>query len=579
MTNEEIADVFDQIGDLLEFQGANSFRVRAYRNGARAIRDLPESVQSIVAQEAMPLTEIEGIGKDLAQKCQELITTGKLDQLEELHAQVPASVLSLMRVPGLGPKKAAVLHRELNVATLDDLRAVCQQQKVRALKGFGEKTEQLILKGLAIADSADRRMMWAEADAIVARLKAHFETCDAVIKLEFAGSYRRRKETIGDLDILVTASDDGAVMDHLGAFEAVSEVIVRGGTKMSVRVKAGVQVDLRVVPESSFGAAMQYFTGSKEHNVHVRTIAKQRGLRVNEYGVYPEEGDGELGSAVAGVTEEEVYRALGLAWIPPELREARGEIEQAARGSLPKLVRLEDIQGDLHMHTMYTDGKATVREMAQAAQARGLQYVAITDHSQRVSMAMGLDEQRLIAQWQEIDSVNRQLEGITILKGIECDILEQGGMDLPDAVLARADWVLASVHYGQQQSRAQITDRVVSALKNPHVDAIAHPTGRLIGQREPYAVDMDAVLQVAAENHKLLELNAHPKRLDLNDVHCAAAKHHGIQIVISTDAHAEKQLNLMRFGVQQARRGGLTKDDVANTRPLGDFMRLIQREA
>ena len=565
MTNQEIADVFDQLGDLLEFQGANAFRVRAYRNGARAIRDFPEALESILAEGEMPLTDLEGIGKDLAKKIEELIKTERLAQLDELLQEVPESVLSLMRVPGLGPKKAAVLHRELQVDTLEDLRRVCENEEVRALKGFGAKTEQQILKGLALAETIDRRMLWADADALVQRLRAHLQGCESLEQLEFAGSYRRGKETVGDLDILVVAGDRMQVMERLGGFPDVEEVLLQGSTKMSVRLQSGTQVDLRVVPPESFGAALQYFTGSKEHNVVLRTMAKQHGLRVNEYGVYPEDDERH---AVAGATETDVYAAVGLKWIPPELREARGEIEQAAADELPDLVTEAQIRGDLHMHTTYTDGRATIREMAEAAAERGLEYIAITDHSQRVSMAMGLDEQRLREQWREVEEVNAEFDQLTLLKGVECDILEPGGMDLSDEVLAEADWVLGAIHYGQQQSQAEITERLVGALRHPHVDAIAHPTGRLLNQREAYAVDMDLVVRVAAEEGKFLELNAHPKRLDLNDIHCNAARKHGVPIVINTDAHDTRQLALMRFGVLQARRGGLTSASVANTWPL-----------
>ncbi|MEM8678460.1 MAG: DNA polymerase/3'-5' exonuclease PolX [Planctomycetota bacterium] len=573
MTNQEIADVFDHLGDLLEFQGANAFRVRAYRNGARAIRDLPESLRSILDSGEMPLTDIEGIGKDLAKKIEELLETGKLQQLEAVLAEVPESVLSLMRVPGLGPKKAAVLHRELAVETLDDLRQVCETHQVRALKGFGPKTEEQILKGLALAATSEERMLWADADTLVQRLREHLTTTKSLKQLEFAGSYRRGKETVGDLDILVIAGDRHAVMDRLGEFEEVAEIILQGSTKMSVRLKTGTQVDLRVVPDDSFGAALQYFTGSKEHNVMVRSLAKQQGLRVNEYGVYREDDETH---AIAGKTESDVYAAVGLAWIPPELREARGEIEAATDDVLPDLITVAQLRGDLHMHTTDTDGRNSLREMVTAAMERGLEYVAITDHSQRVSMAMGLDEERLRAQWLEVDALNAELESFTVLKGVECDILEQGGMDLSDEVLAEADWVLGAIHYGQQQSRSQITDRLIGALRHPHVHAIAHPTGRLLNQRAAYEVDLDAVLQAAHEEGKFLELNAHPKRLDLNDIHAAAAKKWGIPIVINTDAHDVRQLALLRFGVTQARRAGLTAESGANSWP---WDRLQQRLA
>jgi DNA polymerase (family 10) len=364
-------------------------------------------------------------------------------------------------------------------------------------------------------------------------------------------------------------------MDHFGRFPGVDGVIGRGDTKMSVRLATGLQIDLRVVPEESFGAALQYFTGSKDHNVILRGLAKDRGLKINEYGVF-RVGTGGKETYLAGRTEEEVYAVLDLPCFPPELREARHEFEWAANGNLPKLITLDDIQGDLHMHTTATDGKAELDDMVAAARARGLQYIAITDHSKRVSMARGLDAKRLRAQWKAIDRLNKNLDDFVVLKGIECDILEKGGMDLPDDVLAEADWVIASVHYGQNQPRAQITARILGAIENPYVSILAHPTGRLINRREPYEVDLEQVFAAAAKHGKLLELNANPARLDLDDVHCAAAKRHGIPIVISTDAHSITGLEVMRYGVLQARRGGLTKKDVANTRSLNAFKKLIK---
>lgn len=582
MTNREIAAAFDQVADLLEFQGANPFRVRAYRNGARKIADLTEPLSAIADDGARSLTDIPGIGNDLADKIRTLLDTGSLPLLLELQQTIPASVLLLSRVPGVGPKKAATLHRELGIATLAELRTACEQQRVRGIKGFGAKTEEAIIKGLSVAEQAGVRMRWADAEAVVEQLLAHMSGAAGIRQMEMAGSYRRGRETVGDLDLLVDADDGAAAMDRLGSFPLVEEVIARGDTKMSVRLASGMQVDLRVVPAESFGAALQYFTGSKDHNVAVRGRAKQRGLKVNEWGVYraksQSDGESEPGDPseyVAGRTEEEVYAALGLPWFPPEMREAREEIQWAEAGGLPALVTLADICGDLHMHTTASDGKDTIEEMVEAARARGMQYIAITDHSKRVSMARGLDGERLRRQWREIDAINQRLEGIVVLKGIECDILEPGGMDLPDDVLAEADWVIASVHYGQNQSRQQITERILGALENPHVDLLAHPTGRLINRRDPYEVDFDQVLAAAARFGKMLELNANPARLDMHDVHCAAAKRMGIPVVIDTDAHSTAGMDVMQYGVLQARRGGLTAADVANTRPWAEFRKLI----
>jgi DNA polymerase (family X) len=572
VTNLRIAQAFTEIADILEFQGANQFRVRAYRNAARTIEDLPEQLATIAADSSRKLTEIDGIGDDLASKISTLLTTGKLPMLEELKSQVPESVLAIMRVPGLGPKKAAVLHKELQIASLDMLREACVAQKVRELKGFGAKTEETILAGLQSAATAPKRLLWAEADELVQAILRQLRDVAGLQQLEAAGSYRRGKETVGDLDFLCVAANGEAVMDQLGRIDGVEKMIGRGETKMSVLLENNVQVDLRVVPEESFGAALQYFTGSKDHNVVVRGRAKDLGLKINEYGVFQGE------KYVAGRTEENVYAAIGLPWFPPELREARQEFDWAEQKKLPKLVETNDLVGDLHMHTDATDGRDTLAAMIDAAQERGLKYIAITDHSQRVSMARGLNPERVLKQWKEIDAVNKKLKNFTVLKGIEVDILEKGGLDLPDDVLAEADWVVASVHYGQKQSRDEITKRIVDALKNPNVSAIAHPTGRLLNRRERYEVDLEAVMRTAREEGKILELNANPSRLDLDDVDCAAAKSRGIPIVISTDAHATTELAQMRYGVLQARRAGLTKADVANTRSWAELKKLLKRK-
>lgn len=582
LSNQKIADTFEQLADLLEFTGANPFRLKAYRNGARTIREWNESIDSLVKAEA-DLTAIDGIGKGVAEKCRELIETGSLKQLDEILESVPQTVLDLMKVPKLGPKKAATLFNELKISNLTELRAACEAGKVRQLSGFGEKTEQAILDGIQIADAANQRILWAKADRWVNRLKDHFASCSVIEKLEFAGSYRRGKETVGDLDILIVSTDPQKVMDHFATFEDVVSEIARGETKMSVRLANDFQVDLRVVPAESFGAALQYFTGSKEHNVIVRSRAKQLGLKVNEWGVFRVKDDADQSPIrVAGNTEEEVYRAIHLPLFPPELREARREFEwadQAAKepnAELPRLIEVNDIIADLHCHTLATDGSATIEEMAAAAKQRGLKYIAITDHSKRVAMANGLDADRLLEQWRQIDQLNQQADDdFLILKGIECDILENGEMDLPDKVLAQGDWIIGSLHYGQSQSRQQITDRLLNAIRNPYVCMIAHPTGRLINRRQPYEFDLEAVFQAAVEEGKLLELNANPQRLDLNDIHLAIAKAMKIPVVINTDAHHPHGFADIRFGVLQARRGGLTASEIANTRPWPQLRELI----
>lgn len=572
VSNSQIAQALEQIADLLEFEGANPFRVRAYRNAAQVVLEYSESLAPLVGHPERKLTDIRGIGADLAEKISSFVSTGSIPLLEEMLGRIPVSVLMLSRVPGVGPKKAAALYRELGIATLDQLREACESQRVRGLKGFGAKTEEAILAGLSLASESDRRIYWAEADLVVQGIRDHLARCASVERLEVAGSYRRGRDTVADLDFLVVSASPNEAMDQLASLPAVAEILGRGDTKMSVRLGGGLQVDLRVVPAESFGAALQYFTGSKQHNVELRGRAKAQGLKINEYGVF--RGD----EMIAGRTEEDVYATLGLPCFPPELREGRWEFDWAEAGPLPRLVELGDLQGDLHMHTNATDGKATLEEMCEAARARGLNYIAITDHSKRVSMANGLNAERLREQWRQIDALRPSFPELEILKSVEVDILEKGGLDLDDQVLSEADWVVASLHYGQNQPREQITDRIVGALQNPFVSAIAHPTGRILNRRKSYEVDLDAVMQAAHENGKLLELNSNPARLDLDDLACAQARQRGIPIVISSDAHATSGLDVLRYGILQARRAGLTREQVANARPWSELRKLLRRD-
>jgi DNA polymerase (family X) len=572
MQNADVTRMFDDYADILEIQGANPFRVRAYRNAARVLGDLPESVADIVNDPNRKLDKIPGVGKDLAIKIDVIVKTGKFPQLEEARAEVPAGVVDMLRIGGLGPKKVAVLFKELSIRSLDDLRQAAQQGQIAKLKGFGKKTEESILAGIEQASEASKRFLLGEvkpeADAIVADLL----TLKSVTQATLAGSCRRVKETVGDLDVLATAKSSAEAMDRLAAHPLVERVLARGETKQRVRLRSGIEMDLRVVPDESYGAAMQYFTGSKEHNIVIRRRALDRGLKVNEYGVFRGE---EL---VAGRTEEEVYRTVDLPWVPPELRENRGEVERAAAGELPRLLELTDLRGDLHMHTTATDGTATILEMIEGAKSRGREYIAITDHSKRVSMANGLDATRLRAHWKEIAKIRSKVSGIEVLCGIECDILEDATLDLDDEVLAEADWVLAVLHYGLKQPREQITKRLLAAITNPHVDCIGHPTGRLVARRAGADVAFDEIFKAAADHGVMMEINAHPSRLDLDDVHAAAARELGIPIVISTDSHSVTGLDLMQYGVFQARRAGLEKKDVANTRPFREFKKLLARK-
>ena len=590
VTNAEIAATFDHVADLLEYQGSNVFRVRAYRNAARTIGSMVDSIATLRRDPARALTNLEGIGADLAAKIETLLDTGRLPLLTDLEQEVPAVIFELMRVPGLGPKKVRVLVDELGIDSLDALERACRDGRVQDVKGFGAKTQAAILENIAFAKNPEHaRLLWNEADVIATDLIGWMRQCPSARQVEAAGSWRRGRETVGDLDLVVESDDPAAVMDHLGQWPESGAVLQRGDTKTSIRGPSDMQIDLRVVEATSFGAALQYFTGSKEHNVRLRSRARDRGLTINEYGVHQLEAGASGGASLikgrrlAGRTEAEVYEAVGLPWIPPELREGSDEIDLAERGELPVLVELADIRGDLHMHTNATDGEDTLSEMVRAAVTRGLSYIAITDHGQRVTMARGLDRKRLLKQWDEIDLLNESLAAdgpppIVVLKGIEVDMLEKGGLDLPDDVLARADWVVASLHYGQNQPRDRITARIIEAIENPFVSVIGHPTGRLINRRPPYDVDIEALLAAAARTGTFLEINANPWRLDLDDKHAAAAKKAGVKLVISTDAHSTRGLDVMRCGILQARRAGLEKDDVANTRTLENLKKVMAKK-
>lgn len=570
MQNHDVARHFEEIGDLLEIQGANSFRVRAYRNASRTLEDLAEPVASIAEEGLSALQSLPGIGKDIAAKILVVLESGTTPQLEKLREEIPPGVVAMLRIPGLGPKKVKALHSELNLSSLEQLKQAAEDGTVAGLKGFGKKTAQVILEGIDHLEESGNRFLISDALVPATEIVEDLLKLKSVSQASVAGSARRRKETCGDLDVLATSSDSSEAMDLLAEHELVAKVLARGETKQRVRLHSGIEMDLRVVPEESYGAAMQYFTGSKEHNIVIRQRAQKRGLKLNEYGMF--RGD-EL---VAGATEEEIYDAVDLPWIPPELRENRGEIELAEQGKLPKLIELSDIRGDLHMHTTATDGTASIREMIEAARERGLSYIAITDHSKRVTMANGLDADRLRKHWQEIRKIREDYNDIEVLCGIECDILEDAELDLPDDVLAEADWVLAVLHYGLKQPGPQIMKRLLNAVQNPHVSAIGHPSGRIVGRRPGAEIDYPELFKAAADHGVMMEINAHPSRLDLDDIQAAAARDFGIPIIINTDAHATNGLDVMQYGVFQARRAGLEKKDVANTRTFSQFKKLLK---
>lgn len=570
MENPAIADQFDEMADLLELDGANVFRVRAYRNAARVIRDLASPLKEL-AKDTKALVELPGIGSDLASKIKEILDTGTFQALATLRAKFPSGLVELTRLPGLGPKKVRLLHDALGIRCLEDLREAIEKGSLLQVRGFGERSVAKLKEELErAAVRGERRMLLVEAERWVTALVEHLRS-EGFETVEAAGSYRRRRETVGDLDLLVATEDTERAIERFLSYGGIAEVLARGDTKASVKLKGGPQADLRVVRPEEFGAALCYFTGSKAHNVELRKIAQSLGLKLNEYGVF--RGD----RRVAGRTEEEVYEALGLAWIPPELREARREIELARSRSLPQLVRLEDVRGDLHSHTDATDGKATLEQMARSARKLGYSYLAVTDHSKRVTMARGLDAERLRMQWRAIEQLNASREGLTLLKGVELDVLEDGSLDLPDDVLAEADYVVASLHYGASREAKDNTRRLVRAAAHPYVDAIAHPTGRLLNRRDPYPLDFEELARACAAEGCLLELNGSPERMDLPDHLAVAAAELGVKFVLGTDSHAVTHLHYMAYAIALARRAGLTKDHIVNCRDLDALRRSFKR--
>lgn len=578
MENIEIARVLADVGMLLEIKGANPFRIRAYENAARAVADHSVPVRTLVDEEG-GLTELPGIGKDMAKYITELVTKGKLAILEDLMKEIPYSLLDLVRLPGVGPKRAKKLWSELGVTTIDALEHAAKEGHVAELEGFGTKTQQRILDGIAKLKERGNRLRLLDADELVTPLLSYLEEHAGLRRVTVAGSVRRRLETIGDIDILGVTDDPAAAMEHFTAYPRVAKVELAGDTRGTVILESGLQVDLRLVPGEAFGAALQYFTGSKAHNVKLRKRAVARGLSISEYGVF-EGGEGSTESEsrrVAGESEESVYAAVGLPLIPVELREDRGEIEAAASGTLPDLITLDDIRGDLQMHSTWSDGKDSLAAMVDACAAKGYAYLAITDHSKNLAMTGGLDGKRLQEQWAEMDEVMAERSGIRLLRSMEIDILRDGSLDLEDELIERLDVVLVSVHMLLDLPVAEQTRRIITALEHPRVHILAHPTGRLLGKRDPIAFDLDDVLQCAKERGVAVELNAHPHRLDLKDTHLIRARELEIPIVISTDSHHARDLDYMRYGVEQARRAGLEARHVVNTRSLEDLQGFLSK--
>ena len=574
MENREIARLFAETADLMEIAAEDSFRIRSYRNGASVIESYPERIEDVAKDEKRKLTEIPGIGKGLEGAIREIVTRGSFERRDLLLTKYPPTALELLKIQGLGPKTIALLWEHYRVSTIDDLERICQEQKLRLLPRLGAKLEEKVLRSIAQYRRRSGRFLLSFADELASELVAYLAATPGVDKVTPAGSLRRGKETVGDLDLLVTGPAPEAALDRFVAYPRVSEVLGKGPNKASAKVGLqSIQVDVRALPTESFGAALLYFTGSKEHNIALRSRCLKMGYTLSEYGLFQLEGEAK----VAGETEEEVYQKLGLAWIPPELRENQGEIDAAAEGRLPRLIERADIRGDLHMHTTETDGRATLEEMAAAARELGYEYIAVTDHSQALAMANGLDEARVVAFARRVREMDQSGLGLRVFSGIECDIRKDGTMDLTDDALAELDFVIGSVHSYMNQEAAEMTDRLLRALECPHIRALGHPTGRLLLVRDAFPFDFDRVASEAARRKVAMEINASPERLDLHDTLLRQAKARGVRFVISTDAHHPKHLLNMRYGVTMARRGWLEASDVINTLRLKEFQQLLGR--
>jgi DNA polymerase (family 10) len=573
MENKEIARVLWETADLMEIAGEDSFRIRSYRNGATAIEGHPERVIDILRDPNRKITEIPGIGKGLAAVLEEIVDRGSCERRDLLLQKFPVASLEFLKIQGLGPKGIALIFEHHRISTMDELEQLCKQEKLRELPRMGAKLEEKVLRSIAQYRMRTGRYLLSYANETAGELKRYLGELEGIEDITAAGSLRRGKETVGDLDLLVTGPNATAVLERFLAYPRVHEVLSRGVNKASAKIgREGLQVDVRALPRETYGAAMQYFTGSKEHNVAVRTRAVKMGFKLSEYGLFRAEND----ARVAGETEEEVYRALGLAWIPPELRENSGEIEAAAEDRIPNLVELKDIRGDIHMHTTETDGRASLEEMAEAAKNLGYEYVAITDHSKAIAMANGLDEQRAVAFARQVREMNQDGLGLRVFSGLECDIMKDGALDLANDALAELDLVIGSVHSHMNMDAAEMTDRLLRALECPHLKVLGHPTGRLLMQREPFSFDFDRIVAEAVKRKVRFEINASPERLDLNGTLARTAKSRGAKFTISTDAHHPKHLHNMWYGVLTARRGWLGPEDILNTLPVEKFREAIR---
>ncbi|GAB4112458.1 MAG: DNA polymerase/3'-5' exonuclease PolX [Candidatus Caldatribacteriota bacterium] len=570
MKNLELSRIFEQIAKILKVKDENPFKIRAYEKVALVLENLPIDLETIYQQGG--LNDIPGVGEGIAKKIEEFITTGKMEYYEKLKESIPAGVIKLLDIPEIGPKTAKLLYEQLKVDNLEKLEEAVKQHKIKDLPGMGEKSETNILRGIELYKSSKERVPLGLALPLAEEIIEVLSKLRETERISFAGSLRRKKETVGDIDILVTSQNPESIMKTFVSLPQVREILAEGPTKSSIITKDDIHIDVRVVEPKSFGAALQYFTGSKAHNIKLRELAVKKNLKINEYGIF----DSITGKRRGGKEEEEIYQALNLSFIPPELREDSGEIKAAQENKLPKLIEKSQIKGDLHLHTTWSDGMHSIREMAEAAKRRGYQYIAITEHSQSLKFAGGLTEQRLKEQIEEVYNLNRELKDFTILTGIEVDIKSNGSLDFSDEILSKLDVVIAAIHSGFKQESKINTERIIKAMQNKYVNIIAHPTGRLIGYREAYELDMERIMQVASETGTILELNAHPERLDLNEIYCRLAKEKGVQIAIQTDAHSIEGLAMMDFGLAIARRGWLENRDILNVLPLDKLMERLQ---
>lgn len=570
MENARIADLLAEIADLLELQDANEFRIRAYQSAAQSIRNLSERVEDLAA-ENKDLSDLPNIGEGMAEKIEQILERGTCDRLEQLREKTPEGLTTLMDIPGLGPRKVEQLHKELGVASLDALKKAAKKHEVRELEGMGAKTEQKILEGIATVKETAGRLLYSEAREYLQSLEGHLDDAKDIEAWDVAGSYRRAKETVGDLDVLIRARDRKGAADQILAYGNIDRAISRGEERISVRLEGGLQVDFRFFDPDAFGSALLYFTGSKAHNIALRKIAQERDWKLNEYGLF--KGDHRL----AGQDEPGIYKRLNLKWIPPELREDRGEVDAAQADDLPKLIERDDVRGDLQCHTTASDGKHTIRKMAESAKAYGFDYLAITDHSKRVTMAEGLDDEATRKHADRIRKVDDSLKRFWLLAGIEVDILKSGKLDLKEKTLAELDWVVASIHYDRNMSKKAMTDRITAAIRSGVIHCLGHPLGRIIGKREPVEVDLDEIFQACIDHDVRIEINAQPDRLDLPDVHCKRARDAGVKFTLGTDAHSADSFRFIDYGVLAARRGWLRKKDVLNTVRLTELRKAVQR--